>query len=401
MQPKARMTFRFDPPQPPSRPQSAGSLAGRLPERPAEAVDGRPMAGTIPPRDEPAQDQTLYHTEGPLRDDLYLLEEMIRRADPIRVPVTVAATTVTDLPNWSPEEDVQHRAGWISGALTRSEGPSWWRVFASVAGAVATGALFGYLVLTLFTGESPFPIPPASGTDAHAQASAEPGVVSSQVQGTIPSGNSGAGSAGQITASSMYLLQYGVFRSQETMNAALDVLKGKGLPSAVDRADGYRIYVGATDSSAEALRLVGQLAGLEVYVKSSVGDAIRASAAQGGEELAAFVQQSAELTRKLSGLSVSALQDELPQPMDPSALSSLRETYRLWLEAVPGAARLTGTAQEAAKSIEQSLKAAMVSVDDYSRKNSRFHLWSIQSDVMNAILGDRGLRSTLQNDNKK
>ena len=38
------------------------------------------------------------------------------------------------------------------------QGPSWFKVFASVAGAIATGALFGYFVLTLFTESGPVPI---------------------------------------------------------------------------------------------------------------------------------------------------------------------------------------------------------------------------------------------------
>jgi hypothetical protein len=417
MQPKTRMTFRFDPPKPAPRPlpvnmHAVPSIEPTQPKREHVTEDEHPTQPDIAP-----SEHTAYYSGGPLQDDLYTLEQMIRTSEPIRVQKSVKVVPVkADLheekrslehltysevgsAEWSEPGDAGNRMeGWLSGALNRNEGPSWWRVIASVAGAVATGALFGYLVLTLFTGDSPFPAAPLTGKDTPVQAKAPSTPTALPGQGAAPSAASQAGQPAKPTilnGSTFYLLQYGVFRTEESMRAAMEELKRKGLPAAADRTDGYRVYAGAADSKEEANLLAGQLSGIEVYVKPSVSQGWNPNEAEGADALAVFVQRSAELTRSLSRLSVSALQEEQPKPFEQAALVTLRENHNLWLESAKSTEGLTGAALQSAKDLQQSLHAAMVSVDDYSRKISRYHLWDIQSKVMQAVLSDRALRAAL------
>ena len=56
--------------------------------------------------------------------------------------------------------------------IVRETGPSWGRVVLSVAGAIGTGVLFGYLVLGLFTGEPFFPGQSSPQSEPRAQATA-------------------------------------------------------------------------------------------------------------------------------------------------------------------------------------------------------------------------------------
>lgn len=129
----------------------------------------------------------------------------------------------------------------------------------SVAGAIVTGVLFGYVALGLFTGESLFPRQPEAAPDAlPAQSSAAVSApVDSAAKGepTGTGATNGAVSAPAITeapASQYYLLQFGVFRSKESMQVAAGQLKDKGYSWGTDTSDGYRVYAAAATTKEEA-----------------------------------------------------------------------------------------------------------------------------------------------------
>ncbi|MBW5447856.1 hypothetical protein GE107_17520 [Cohnella sp. CFH 77786] len=290
---------------------------------------------------------------------------------------------------WPILDESLYRGHKSAGKFAGGEGPSWWKVFASVAGAIGTGALFGYLVLTLFTGETPFPASASQGSDQPAQAQAESAAASSP--SVPPSSPQGSSTAREWPAETYYVLQYGVFQSEEGAAAALEELKGKGYPGFEDRSDGFRVYAGVAGTKEEAELLASQMQGVEIFVKPLAVDSWVPAVSEGAEQLGAFIGLSHELTRELASLSVFALQDENPQPIDADKLAKLREIHGKWLEA---AGRLDGKAQEKGKAIVQALNAAIVSVEDYGRNHSRFHLWRVQADAMQAVAADRSLRTS-------
>src|SRR5690606_6541886 len=120
------------------------------------------------------------------QDDAALLEQLIRRADRPIVPATPsrsvreARAAASDAlpggqasePDAGPliDDEILLAGGARGGFRSKEEGPSWWKVFASAAGAVATGALFGYLVLTLFSGSPPFAASPSGSSASPADA---------------------------------------------------------------------------------------------------------------------------------------------------------------------------------------------------------------------------------------
>jgi hypothetical protein len=172
-------------------------------------------------------------------------------------------------------------------------------------------------------------------------------------------------------------------------------LKSKGLPAAADSSDGYRVYAGAAAGKEEARLLAAQMPGIEVFIKAATLDSATATAADGSSAMSLFVRRSHELTRRLAGLSIAALQDPQPQPVDAAQFAALRESHRRWLEAKDAVGRVTGAAGESAHAMAQALDTAMISVDDYGRKMSRFHLWAVQSNIVEVIMADRTLRSAL------
>lgn len=448
----ARMTFRFEqPPVPkPVKPAPAARLA-----RPEEedVIDQLPIAA-IPDLADEARIESAYNhavietskaNNGPYQDDIRALEDIIRRTDSVvvhilpaekvpaaasktepklpagqeRRPVVVRELEQTELDHerperWSlPEDDDDYKPSdeWLSQASSyrRDDSPTWTRVFLSVTAAIATGALFGYMVLTLFTGEPMFPgkqasegIPTTSqsGTpDALASTALAPKASDPVVDvGAAPNPNVSDDNKAlaEVPAKEAFVLQYGVFRNAESTHLAAEQLKDVGLPAAIDEADGYRVYAGIASTRAEAELLAAQMPNIEVYIKPLGATALLLDGNEHSDKLQAFMTESASLARLIAQLTVGGLQDELPQQLAQEDADALRRTESAWKAAKLPQGVLTGTANAGALKLEQALDAALASLASYVNKTSRYHLWSAQTAIVQAELADRELREALQ-----
>lgn len=180
------------------------------------------------------------------------------------------------------------------------------------------------------------------------------------------------------------------------MKAAVQELKGKGLASAMDTSDGYRVYAGAAGTRDEAELLAVQLEGTELYIKPLEADPLVVSSAQLPEGLPGFMNASAELIRSLTQYTVIALQDRLPQALSDEHVSSLKQTHRKWLDMISAVEGLAGAAKDSGKEVVQALNSAVLSMNEYNRKPARYHLWSAQTAIMKALVADREMRIALQ-----
>jgi len=449
----ARMTFRFEQPTmpKPAKPAPAAKLV--RPEQ-ADVVDQLPIVAKPDATEEANNESTYNHAvietsttnDGPYLDDIRALEDMIRRADSVVVHIPPAekapeATAKTDLKlparsarhpvvvreleqtepdhelpeRWSlPEGEGEYKPNeeWLAHAAsyTRNDNPTWTRVFLSVTAAIATGALFGYMVLNLFTGEPMFPGKQTEEVQTTAQAGASDAAASSTattnsddaVIGTItePKTNATATEAGkglaEVPANEIFVLQYGVFRNADSTQLAAAQLKDVGLPAAIDNSDGYRVYAGIASTRAEAELLAAQMPNIEVYIKPFGGSMLMLGNDERSESIKALLTESAALARLIAQLTVSGLQDELPQPIAQEDADALKQAEFAWRAAKPPAAALTGEASAAALKLEQSLSSALASLASYGNKTSRYHLWNAQTSIMQAELADRELREALQ-----
>ncbi|MFC5529287.1 SPOR domain-containing protein [Cohnella yongneupensis] len=450
----ARMTFRFEPlPAPkPVKPAQASQLSQTAEKQIVDALPIEPQPVTVNAQQ---PEQSYKHTiiesyppmSGPYQDDIRALEEMIRRTDSVVVhipppsaiqepselkperqgstvrdrqaPVIVRelAQMETDFEQperWSlPEEDGEYRppSDWLSHShdYVRKDSPSWTRVILSVAAAIATGALFGYMVLTLFTGEPMFPgksdnssqaaIVPTSSANANSPSSSdlkETASVGESVQTSDPNPADPTSALSEIKANEAYVLQYGVFRNADSTQLAAAQLKDVGLPAAIDDSDGYRVYAGIAPTRAEAELLAAQMPNIEVYIKPI--DVAAALIIEDGQSqaLKSFIEESSALSRLIAQLTVSGLQDELPQPLSQDDAEALQQAATQWKASLSAIDSMTGNAQAAGRTLEQSLNAALASLASYGKKTSRYHLWNAQSAIMQAELADRGLRQALQ-----
>lgn len=430
MQSKARMTIRFEPPVKPK-------VITKPIEQPIEL-----KAEPIVSEDEFVREQVYTSWNSPYQDDIHALEEIIRKSESSPIVQPPQQTTRLQEPrlqdsnhqliestwedrvgeltegSWSTEHllaDKEQYQGmsWAHGTSARHErGPSWGRVFLSVVAAVATGALFGYLVLSLFTGEPLFPGKSNSDTSIPVQSVPDKTVavkentpvtknnpmVADPQDNPIVNDNAAptADTTSQVTADVYYMLQYGVFQTEESMETALQQLQDKGLSSASDSSDGYRVYVAAARSRDEAELLAAQLTDTEVYIKPLGGEPLLVSANVLSNEGVAFMNASANLTRKLAQYSGIGLQDKAPQKLDSAQLSELQEAHQQWLDTIPTADKLNNRVKKDGQTVVQALNTAMLSMTEFNRKPSRYHLWSVQSSLMKALLADRHMRLILQ-----
>ncbi|MFC4808997.1 SPOR domain-containing protein [Paenibacillus sp. GCM10023250] len=286
-----------------------------------------------------------------------------------------------------------------------AQGPSWFKVFASVAGAIATGALFGYFVLTLFTSGGGTD---AGGTDAGSVPAVSGGLAgdgkgaSSAANGDSPpaasaggakdagktaGGAANAGSAAtvkvDVPAESYFMLQYGVFSSKEGLDAAAAELRAKGLAAAsLTSQDDYRIYVGMSSNRSEAELLGQTLTGMDVYVKQVDLPALRAIPYGGkAAEAQTFFKDTAELLTQLDAMTVAGLSGQPASGGDWAAL------HQQWTES---ASRVesgmpAGTNKDALHKLVQAVNTAAVSAGEYGKKPAEAHLWSMQTALMNAV----------------
>ncbi|QMV43805.1 SPOR domain-containing protein [Cohnella cholangitidis] len=426
-QPKARMTIRFEPPV---KPKGSAKPTLRTVELDAEKA-------------EPVTEEVLTAWNSPYQDDIHALEEIIRRTEPAKesdyptVQSLVPSVPIIDNPIarkpeyfrreitidetsediWSREtpefgqEDLRHAEWYSRTPNVREENPSWGRVFLSVAAAVGTGALFGYMVLSLFTGEPLFPGKSGTAAQLPVQASSSqtdtpgsaPPVSREPEQSDVPSaatpvaeenaGNSVNASNTELKTDVYYMLQYGVFQSEESMETAVKQLQEKGLAHASETSDGYRVYVGTARSRDEAELLAAQMPDTEIYIKPIGGDEQSVPATTLSEEDVEFMNASAGMIRKLAQISAIGLQDKLPQRLGEADLDSLENSRRAWVETIPAADKLNGKTAEDAEAIVKGIQSAMLSMTEFNRKPSRYHLWNVQSSVMAALLADRHMRS--------
>jgi hypothetical protein len=263
----------------------------------------------------------------------------------------------------------------------------------------------------MFTGEPLFPGKSGSLTQLPVQASPSP--LSSSATApvtqhepvstdTAPVSNKNGGtsatesSASQVVADVYYMLQYGVFQSEASMETAVQQLQEKGLVYASETNEGYRVYVGAARTRDEAKQLAEQMPDTEIYIKPIGGEKLEVPKSELSEAGVEFIEASAGLTRKLAQISTIGLQNKLPTKVGDADMASLQEAHQQWLGTVSAADKLDGKGAEDAKTIVQALNTAMLSMTEFNRKPSRYHLWNVQSAVMHALLADRHIRSLIQ-----
>ncbi|WP_042164755.1 SPOR domain-containing protein [Paenibacillus gorillae] len=284
--------------------------------------------------------------------------------------------------------------------------PSWMKVFLSVAAALATGALFGYLLLNLFTGT---PVWPGEGTGGAAKpvdgAIANPGQGGGKAtagKGNGANPGNGTAAAGEVTGKgsasanlslpvqTYYMLQYGVFSNAEGLQAALADLQSRGNAAAgFYTGTDYRAYTGLAGDRAQAVTLGKTLSGMELYVKQVDVEVPQQFPFSGDAAAAeAFFSRTAELVSMIDKLTLTQLEQPQLSSLSSAASKAWLASHQSWTESVKAMEAGVKDKEGQAFLIKliQSLNSAAKGLEEYDKKPSQSHLQAIQSDLMGTIL---------------
>jgi hypothetical protein len=278
----------------------------------------------------------------------------------------------------------------------RPSAPSWARAVATVIGAVLTGGLFGWLVMSLLFWQMDSPDPDAAGGRGNAEAvtavpAGGPAAAPDEAGGS-PEFSGGAAPVPvevELPAVRYHVLQYGVFSGEAGLEEALAQLRAAGYAAAADTADGYRAYAGIAESRDAAEALAAAMDGVELYIRPlDIPAAGRVLFTGRPEEAEAFIRATNDLVRMTGGLSASLLASGGTGPIPQEAWSDWEAAYRVWSEA---AAKLPGgdAAGAEARRLADAVGKAAEAFAAYRANPAPDRLRDVQSALIGAAVAQR------------
>lgn len=406
---KARMTFRFN--QDPPRGLDAGQETTKKAEQTFKPMPGREAAPVqaengMPPRHEPIEDRpekNLHVVSGQMQgwsDPFHKDEpwdEMIsgwpredakeehRREKTDDVELYDSGSSGDLSGEWrNLADEVYPELGNVSYRPRHPASP--WKVIGTITGAVVTGALFGFVILSFFKdGSGGSNVPAKPGTENVAESSGEP-VKAAPV-------------AVSVQGRSYYVLQYGLFSTKEGAEQAKKELEQYGLAAGSDPDEEYRVYAGISTDREQAKLLSSQLKdkGMDLYVKEITLPAISELKFAGDANTAGrYFETSSELASKLSTLSAALLSQEKPGALNASEQAAVTDIHSRWTEAMKSfQTGLSREDEQLGAQIEQTMNSAVSALTEYNRNASKALLWEIQSRMMQYVMQQKELISKL------
>lgn len=313
------------------------------------------------------------------------------------------ASTVEDVAGGSLGD--QGRLMWYS-THTRSWKPPIWKVVASVAGALATGTLFGFLVLSFFQGEVSMP----NANDAALAFTHDQRVKGNEVTANVISHNkvnvkdpekkpnategSGAPTAAglyikevNIPGKVFYVLQYGVFTQADGAQKAASRLRELGMAAVVkENLDQHRVYTAIASSKEDAMELSLLLKNKQVdlYVRPLHRPAITELLFREGTAVVErFIAQSDIVNAWLMSQSIAYLRKGAAAAFSLDLTEQLRREHSKWTQQMniveKGIPEWSTTKW---RKMIQGMNTAISALNEYNKQPLSAHLWDVQQAVM-------------------
>jgi stage II sporulation protein B len=308
-----------------------------------------------------------------------------------------------------PHDDGYVPTAVIHGRYERHNRTPWLKIVASVSGAVATGVLIGFFVLSMFGGDE---LPGSqAGTTGGSGKSASTVPVQTKTPATDPSGakdNAAPASSSaaatvsvNIAAQSYTLLQNGVFSNQQGADAAAADLRKKGLAAHVQQSDKFYVYAGMAPSHDDALALSNVLKEqkMELFLKGLTLPAAAKIKWTGDSAGPAeqFFAQSHTLVQTIGNFAAARLKEKTPSAIDDKTLQTIHTAHQAWTGASgPFGA---GLAQEQKASLQKwttAMNTAVTSMDEYKKNQSSAFLWEAQSSLMQVLFAENELLAAIK-----
>lgn len=394
---KAKMTFRFDGDGREIRPE----LPLKIAETPSREATPRYRAvETMEEWGDPFTDHTgMGLTVFPGGRDRDLRHE---KSETVQTNREIGYSTEDVVPAADDWEEMYRKDPWETEwqeeappTYTRPHRTSWWKVAGSLTGAIVTGALFGFVVLSLFNQEIEFPIP---GIGEPKQA--ETGEAASlPAMGDIEEVSTPEENIPLISVAlpeqTYYFLQYGVFSTAQGVQLAQEELQASGIAAARDTVDEKRVYAGVSTDREQSKLLSGQLkaAGVNLILHEiSFPAAANVQFAGEREALEGFMAQSAELVNLLSTSSAALLTEAAPQPQRHAELEQLSAKHQAWTESASAIrGKWSAAGAPLAGEMEKAINGAVEAMGEYQKKGAKTLLWEVQNEMMRFIMSEQSL----------
>lgn len=288
----------------------------------------------------------------------------------------------------------------------RQRSTSWLKIFASVTGAIVTGAMLGYIVLSMFNGDGlPVPDDNSAALDQILSETDKPnGNDSASLPGADVQNEDDASAAVtddypamavDLPVKPYYLLQYGVFSTEEGAKAAQAELEQLGMAASHTFDDSHRVFLGVANDERQAARLKQWLdeREIEAYVKPlQLYGAAQIRYQGDAEQAESLLILGHQLMDTINALTLLRIEQPEMLPLEASSVQSVRELHQTWSRTVsPAADGLPEQARDIVHAMDTSLATAVVSLDEYNKNPSRAHLWRAQASVMDCLFAEEQL----------
>ncbi len=326
------------------------------------------------------------------------LEQLIRDSnDTMKEPNYEGATGYYGTSQYFNKDEISS-----SRYIRRSE-IQWGKIITTVSGAIVTGVVFGFFILSLFTNGNDAVIDSSQTTEEQNNSSSI--VMEPLSENDVTTNSNNAMHSGTIEfimpEQSYYILQHGVFSTIEGAKTAISGLNSNGFAAAREVAESEYVYAGIFTNRDDALLMSHILnqAELETYIKIySIPEANRIYwQIEQSDQAGSYFLQGNQLVDMISNLTVIQLKQTEASAIAKVSMDGLREAHQSWnslssqiIEGVPVDAR-----QQIQKA-NNAMNTAMVSLEAYKKNPSFSYLWQTQTSLMEYVIAQREIMNLLK-----
>ncbi|WP_442603471.1 hypothetical protein [Paenibacillus sp. KN14-4R] len=299
----------------------------------------------------------------------------------------------------------------------------WWKVAGAVAGAVVTGAAFGFFILTMLMGDGSKQesksVESISTLGQVSTITPNPGTLLKPTEGTagekstVKSEDTGATKSAasstnekvtavpvKIEARSYVLLQHGIFSSAASLKSDVDSLKSKGILPATEEGDKSTVFAGIAASKAESQRLtkVFKDKKIDVYAKMIDLPALTQMKWTGAkpDQVGNMLNTGSKLMVTLSGIIMPHIEETRLTTIDAATINALKAAEQAWLTSAASLKDGDTSSMTYVQNMTKSLTAAIGALEAYVTKPATAQLWQAQSAMMQYVLAEKAFQQVIK-----
>jgi stage II sporulation protein B len=333
----------------------------------------------------------------PIDAETKRIEQLIRESNAPKIKTNPIRTN-KDMSIYEIEQRFRHdeysenSTHTTSGTMYLRRNIPWIKVAGTAIGAVVTGVILGYLILTMFSGAGSTQ---DKGTTAD-ELKSNTDDTTMEASVSVPSDALQAGViAVKIPARSYTFLQNGGFSTLERADQAGAEVRKQGIAAVTESADKFFVYVGVASNRDSALTLSEQLQAknMEIYKKPYSLPALQTMKWNGNAEfLQTYCTQADQLVQMLSGITLVHLEESQLTAVSDTTLQSIQSIFEAWTATSTQVFKdATANVKPALQKMTNAMNTAKLSLDEYKKTPSFEMLWQAQTNILQFIITEKSL----------